>query len=532
MSVDPVTLQVMANALRAVAEEMEASLVRSAFSPNIKERRDCSTAIFDAQGRMVVQSASIPVHLGAMPEAVDAVRTRGAAPGEIWLVNDPYRGGTHLPDLTMINAIALDGRIAAYAVTRAHHADIGGMTPGSMPAGSRELVQEGLVIPPVRISRGGLPVDDVMALLLANTRTPIEREGDLRAQMASHRLAERRLAEVADRHGAATIEAAFRSLFAYAERRTRAAIAAMPDGRYEAAEAIEGDGVVDGDLWIRVAVTIAGEEMTVDFAGTDPTGPGNANCPPAVTRSAVYFVVRCLTDPDIPASAGAFAPITVVAPPDTLVNARAPAAVAGGNVETSSRIVDAVFTALGSALDVPAQGQGTMNNLTIGGPGFTYYETIGGGQGASADGDGPSAVHVAMSNTLNTPVEALEVAFPLHVEAYRVRRGSGGDGIHRGGDGVERRLRLLVDAEVSVLAERRLRGPSGRLGGEDGAAGLTTLNGRRLPAKWRGRASAGDILDIQSPGGGGHGRPLRLRSSASMPSDTPPRDLPLTGPDE
>jgi N-methylhydantoinase B len=254
-------------------------------------------------------------------------------------------------------------------------------------------------------------------------------------------------------------------------------------------------------------VTIAGEEMTVDFTGTDPTGPGNCNCPPAVTRSAVFFVVRCVTDPDIPASAGAFAPVTVVAPDGTLVNAAPPAAVAGGNVETSSRIVDAVFSALGNAIPVPAQGQGTMNNLTIGGPGFTYYETLGGGQGASPGGDGPSGVHVAMSNTLNTPVEALETAYPLRVEAYRLRRGSGGAGAHRGGDGVERRVRVLVDAEASVLAERRAHGPAGRDGGADGAPGRTTLNGEPLPAKWRGTLRAGDVLGLETPGGGGHGAP-------------------------
>jgi N-methylhydantoinase B len=506
LTLDPVTLQVMANALRAVAEEMEAALVRSAFSPNIKERRDCSTAIFDANGRMVVQSASIPVHLGAMPEAVDAVRERGAAPGEVWVVNDPYRGGTHLPDLTMINAIALDGDApAAYAVTRAHHADVGGMAPGSMPAGSRELVQEGLVIPPVRLVRDGEPVRDVLDLLLANTRTPGEREGDVRAQLAAHRLAERRLGEVAERHGAGRVREAFDDLLAYAERRTRAAIAQMPDGTYRAEEALEGDGVTADPLWIRVAVTIAGEEMTVDFTGTDPTGPGNCNCPPAVTRSAVFFVVRCVTDPDIPASAGAFAPVTVVAPEGTLVNATPPAAVAGGNVETSSRIVDAVFSALGNAIPVPAQGQGTMNNLTIGGPGFTYYETIGGGQGASPGADGPSGVHVAMSNTLNTPVEALETAYPLRVEAYRLRRGSGGAGAHRGGDGVARSVRVLVDAEASVIAERRAHGPAGRAGGAAGAPGRTTLNGAPLPAKWRGTLRAGDVLGIETPGGGGHG---------------------------
>ena len=507
MTLDPVTLQVMANALRAVAEEMEAALVRSAFSPNIKERRDCSTAVFDGEGRMVVQSASIPVHLGAMPEAVAAVRERGAAPGEVWVVNDPYRGGTHLPDLTMINAIAIEGRIGAYAVTRAHHADIGGMAPGSMPAGSRELLQEGLVIPPVRLVAGGEQVRDVMELLLANTRTPAEREGDLRAQLAAHRLADRRLAEVVARHGAGRVRDALADLLEYGERRTRAAIWAMPDGRYEAAEALEGDGVHEGDLWIRVAVTIAGDRMTVDFTGTDPTGPGNCNCPPAVTRSAVYFVVRCLTDPDIPASTGAFAPVEVIAPPDTLVNASAPAAVAGGNVETSSRIVDAVMSALGRAVEVPAQGQGTMNNLTMGGAGFTYYETLGGGQGASAGADGPSGVHVAMSNTLNTPIEALETAYPLRVEAYRLRRGSGGAGAHRGGDGVERRLRALVDVDASVIAERRLRGPAGRAGGADGAPGRTTLDGVVLPAKWRGTVRAGQVLGIETPGGGGHGEP-------------------------
>lgn len=508
MILDPVTLQVMANALRAVAEEMEAALVRSAFSPNIKERRDCSTAVFDGEGRMVVQSASIPVHLGAMPEAVAAARERGAVPGEVWVVNDPYRGGTHLPDITMINAIALDGRVGAYAVTRAHHADIGGMAPGSMPAGSRELLQEGLVIPPVRLVAGGEPVRDVMEILLANTRTPAEREGDLRAQLAAHRLAERRLVEVVARHGAGRVRDALADLLEYGERRTRSAIAAMPDGRYEAAEALEGDGVEPGDLWIRVAVTIAGDRMTVDFTGTDPTGPGNCNCPPAVTRSAVYFVVRCITDPDIPASTGAFAPVEVVAPPGTLVNATPPAAVAGGNVETSSRIVDAVMSALGRALPVAAQGQGTMNNLTLGGPGFTYYETLGGGQGASPGADGPSGVHVAMSNTLNTPVEALESAYPLRVEAYRLRRGSGGAGAHRGGDGVERRVRALVDVDASVIAERRRRGPGGRAGGADGAPGRTTLDGVELPAKWRGTVRAGQVLGIETPGGGGHGTPV------------------------
>lgn len=504
---DGVTLEVLGNSLRAVAEEMEAALVRAAYSPNITERHDCSTAIFDAEGRMAIQAAAIPVHLGAMPEAVAAVRERGALPGEVWLLNDPYRGGTHLPDLTLVSPIAIDGRLLAYAVTRAHHADVGGMAPGSMPAGSRELIQEGLVIPPVRLVVGGEPVRDVLDLLLANTRSPRDREGDLRAQLAAHRLAEARLGEIARRRGTDMLRTAFDELLAYAERRTRAAIRVIPDGVYRAEEALEGDGVTDADLWIRVEVRVDGDRLRVDFAGTDSVGPGNCNCPLAVTRSAVYFVVRCVTDPDIPASAGAFAPVEVVAPPGCLVNATPPSAVAGGNVETSSRIVDAVFAALSQALPVPAQGQGTMNNLTLGAPGFTYYETLGGGQGASPHADGPSGVHVAMSNTLNTPVEALETAFPLRVEAYRLRRGTGGGGGFRGGDGVERRIRVLVDAEASVIAERRRRAPAGADGGGDGAPGRTALNGEPLPAKWTGRLRAGDVLCIESPGGGGYGAP-------------------------
>lgn len=502
---DGIALEVMGNALRATADEMEAVLIRSAYSPNITERHDCSTAIFDEHGRMAIQAAAIPVHLGAMPEAVDAVRARGALPGDVWIVNDPFRGGTHLPDLTLVSPIAVDGVLIAYAVSRAHHADVGGMAPGSMPAGSRELVQEGLVIPPVRLVTGGEPARDIFDIILANTRNPRDREGDLRAQLAAHALAERRLRELAARRGADTIRTAFDALLAYAERRTRAAVADLPDGVYRAEEALEGDGVTDADLWIRVEVEVRGDRLRVDFAGTDPAGPGNCNCPIAVTRSAVYFVVRCVTDPDIPASAGAFAPVEVAAPEGCLVNAVSPSAVAGGNVETSSRIVDALFSALSQAMPVPAQGQGTMNNLTLGAPGFTYYETLGGGQGASPRAPGPSGVHVAMSNTLNTPVEALETAFPLRVEAYRLRRGTGGGGAFRGGDGVERRIRVLVDADASVIAERRIRPPRGTSGGADGAVGRTTLNGEDLPAKWSGRLRAGDIIGIETPGGGGFG---------------------------
>lgn len=504
--IDGIELQLMGNALRAIAEEMEAALVRSAFSPNITERRDCSTALFDAAGRMIVQAAAIPVHLGAMPEAVAAVREHNPVAGEVWVVNDPYRGGTHLPDITMVSPLVHADRTVGFAVSRAHHADVGGMAPGSMPAGSRDLLQEGLVIPPVRLVRAGRATE-VRDLLLANTRTPTERAGDLDAQLATHRLAQARLDALVARVGIAHVVAGADALVAYAERRTRAAIAAMPDGCWQATEYLEGDGVDDQPIPIQVTVRIDGDRMIVDFAGTAPAVPGNVNCPRAVTHSATYFVVRALTDPDIPASAGAFAPVEVHVPPGCLLDARFPSAVAAGNVETSSRIVDVLFAALGQGMAVPAQGQGTMNNVIIGGPGFSYYETIGGGQGASPDADGPSGVHVAMSNTRNTPVESLETSFPLRVERYRLRPGTGGNGRHRGGDGIERVVRLLADCEVSVIAERRSSEPQGAAGGSPGAAGRTTRNGTELPAKWHGRMRAGDVLGIETPGGGGYGPP-------------------------
>jgi N-methylhydantoinase B len=503
--VDPVTLQVMASALRAVAEEMEAALIRSAFSPNITERRDCSTAICDRHGAMVTQSASIPVHLGAMPDAVAAVIRSGVSAGEVWILNDPYLGGTHLPDLTLVSALDVDGEVIGYAVSRAHHADVGGIAPGSMPAGTRSLFQEGLIIPPVRLAVDGTPQHEVIALILANSRTPAERAGDLRAQLAAHRLAQARMSELAARWGRMLLDEACAELLAYAERRIRVELAAIPDGTYRAEGALEGDGVLDGPLKIRVAVTVCGDAVSVDFAGTDPSGPGNCNCPMAVTRSAVYFVIRCVTDPDIPASSGAFSAVEVIAPLGCLVNARRPAAVAAGNVETSSRIVDIVGAAFGQIVPTGAMGQGTMNNLTIGTSSYTYYETLGGGQGAGPSGPGPDAVHVAMSNTLNTPVEALETTYPLRVERYSIRRGTGGSGAHRGGDGVERVIRVLEDAELSIISERRTAGPEGAAGGSSGAVGVNRLNGASLPAKWRGPVSAGDVVEILTPGGGGWG---------------------------
>ena len=488
-----IELQVIGSALRAVAEEMGAVLVRAAFSANIKERRDCSTALFDENGRMIAQAEHIPVHLGAMPEAVAAVRERDPAPGEIYIVNDPFTGGTHLPDLTLVSRTEL-----GFAVSRAHHADVGGMEPASMPADSHELYQEGLVLPPVRLS------EDLLAVLLANSRNPDERRGDLRAQIAAQRLAERRVAELCERRGRERVASAMDQLYAYSERVVRASIAALGDGHYEAADALEAP---EGLLELRCAVTIAGEEVEIDFGGTAPQHGGNLNCPLAVTRSACYFVVRCLTEPDVPASGGAFAPVRVRAPDGSLVNARRPAAVVAGNVETSNRIVDVVFAAFGQAVDVPAQGQGTMNNVTFGNDRFTYYETIGGGQGACRGSDGEDAVHVTMSNTLSTPVEALELAYPLRVERYGLRRGSGGRGEFGGGDGVVREVRVLEPCRFSVVSERRRLAPEGVRGGLAGVPGRNLLNGEEIPAKATRSLEAGDVVTIETPGGGGYGAP-------------------------
>ena len=486
-----VRLQVVGYALRAVADEMGAALIRSAFSANIKERRDCSTAIFDAGGRMVAQAEHIPVHLGAMPASVEAVLACDPGPDDVFILNDPFAGGTHLPDITLVSRTEL-----GFAATRAHHADVGGAVPGSMPADSRTLADEGVVIPPTRLDEATL--DE----LVAQMRNPDERRGDLRAQLAAQRLAGRRIAELCARRGREEVAAAMAELVAYSERRVRAGIAALPDGRYEATELLE---TADAELELRVAITIAGDEVELDFTGTAPQHPGNLNCPLAVTRSACLFVVRVLTDPDVPASAGALAPVTVRAPAGCLVNARPPAAVAAGNVETSSRIVDLLFRAFAHAVPVPAQGQGTMNNVVLGNERFTYYETIGGGQGACPDADGPSGVHVAMSNTLSTPTEALELAYPLRVERHALRLGSGGQGLHRGGDGVVRELRVLERCRLSLLAQRRRIHPAGAAGGDPGARGRSLLNGQELPPFASRELEAGDVLRIETPGGGGYG---------------------------
>ena len=502
---DPVTLSVLASALAGIAEEMGAVLVRAAYSSNIKERRDCSTALFDASGRMVAQAEHIPVHLGAMPEAVAAVMERDPEPGDVFAVNDPYSGGTHLPDVTLVSPLAPAGDILGFAVTRAHHSDVGGMSPGSMPSGSREIYQEGIVIPPVRLVAAGAPVADALSLILANVRTPEIRRGDLRAQLAANRVAESRLAELVERRGVATVRAAFDDVLAYAERRAREVVARLPDGEYAARSEVEGDGVRDDDIPIRATVAISGDRMTIDFAGTADAVRGNVNCPLAVTRSACYFALRVLLPDDVPANAGAYAPLTIRAPEGSLVNARSPSAVAAGNVETSQRIADTVLLALRGAVDVPAEGQGTMNNLVIGGPRWTYYETIGGGQGASSRGDGPSGVHVGMSNTLNTPVEALELEFPLRVERYELVYGSGGAGRNRGGDGIVRSIRVLEPASLSLLTDRRRHRPQGAAGGGAARVGRNLLGADELRPKTTRELAPGDVVTIFTPGGGGWG---------------------------
>jgi N-methylhydantoinase B len=483
-----IRLQVLGAQLRAVAEEMGATLVRSAFSANIKERRDCSTALFDARGRMIAQAEHIPVHLGALPDAVAAVRERNPGPDDVYVLNDPFAGGTHLPDVTLVSRTAL-----GFAASRAHHADVGGREPGSMPADARTLDEEGVVIPPTLLD------DASLARIVEQMRNPEERRGDFRAQLAAHVLAARRIEELCARHDPKTVTAAMNELHDYSERLVRAGLRQVPDGVYAADERLD-----DGTR-IRVELLVRDDGCVLDFTGTDPQQDGNLNCPLAVTKSACYFVVRCVAAPDVPASGGAFVPVEVRAPEGSLVNARPPAAVAGGNVETSSRIVDAVFRAFGQAVPVPAQGQGTMNNVTLGNERFTYYETIGGGQGACPQADGPSAVHVAMSNTLATPVEALELAYPLRVERWALRRGSGGAGGHRGGDGVVRELRVLEDCRLSILSERRTRRPRGAAGGDEGASGRNSLNGRELPAKVTVDVHAGDVIGIETPGGGGYG---------------------------
>ncbi|MDF1506261.1 hydantoinase B/oxoprolinase family protein, partial [Roseisolibacter sp. H3M3-2] len=472
-TIDALELTVWAHAFAMIAEEMGSVLVRGAISPNIRERRDASSALFDAGGRMVAQAAHIPVHLGAMPDAVRAVIARGPRAGDVFLLNDPFRGGSHLPDLTLVEAIGAPddaGRVIGYAAVRAHHADVGGMSPGSMPQGATELLQEGLVVPPVRLVRadgaGGAAVDDdLLALVLANVRTPEERLGDLRAQLAACAAGRDGWRALWRREGESRVGAAADALLEYAERRARARLARHEGASGRAEDALEGDGVSEDLVPVRAAVRVADGRLHVDLAGTAAQVRGNVNCPRGVAMAAAVFVLRTLLDDDVPTNDGIARAVALSVPEGSAANARWPAAVAAGNVEMSQRLTDTLFSALADAgLAVPAQGQGTMNNVTFGGAdahgrAWTFYETLGGGQGASARGGGPSGVHVGMSNTRNTPVEALEAAYPLRVETYALRAGSGGAGAHAGGEGVVRAYRALVPCTATLLTERRARAP-------------------------------------------------------------------------
>jgi N-methylhydantoinase B len=539
VAADPITLELYRHRFSGVAEEMGVTLRRTAYSPNIKERLDFSCAIFDAAGNLLAQAAHIPAHLGAMPASVRTVLERMAvwAPGDVVIVNDPFAGGNHLPDITMVSPIFLQGERtpAFFAASRAHHADVGGMTPGSLPL-STEIFQEGVIIPPVRLYAGGVRNEELLALILRNVRTPDERRGDLAAQRAAHAIGERRLLELVATHGRDEVTAYAAHLLSYSERLTRAALAQWPAGSWTFEDLLE---LVDGEQLhlapIRVTATlrhsehggVLGGEVTFDFSGSSPVTQSSLNAVIAITQSACYYVVRCLTGEDAPMNQGCLTPIHVLAPEGSIVNASAPAAVAGGNVETSQRITDVVLGALAQAMPsaAAAASQGTMNNLTIGGvreidgrpTPFAYYETIGGGMGATAQGDGLSGVQVHMTNTLNTPIEALEMAYPLQVTQYALRHASGGDGLHRGGSGIVRSYLFLAPATVTMLSERRAVAPWGQQGGEPGAVGRNRLLRRdavtgelreeTLYGKFTRRVAAGDRLIVETPGGGGYGSP-------------------------
>jgi N-methylhydantoinase B len=517
---DPTRLEIFKNIFHSVAEEMGAALRRSAFSPNIKERRDYSCAVYDADGKVLAMGDHMPVHLGSMPASVAAARAAFALhAGDIALLNDPFAGGTHLPDLTMVMPIFLSKRRRAsfYVANRAHHADIGGALAGSMgPA--REIFQEGLRIPPVKILRRGEVNEDVMALLLANVRTPGEREGDLAAQIAACRTGERRLLEIARKYGEREVSAFGQHLLDYSAAMMRAALRELRAGTYTAEDFLDDDGVSDEPLRIRARIRIAADHAEVDFTGSSPQCAGNVNAVEAIAISAVYYVFRCLLSEEVPATSGLMAPLRVITPAGTIVNARPPAAVAGGNVETSQRMVDTLLRALAKAAPqrIPAASQGTMNNLTLGGKdprhadaAFAYYETIAGGMGARPNKDGASAIHTHMTNSWNTPIEVFEQVYPVRVREYSIRRNSGGIGQHRGGDGIVREIELLADTQVGLLCDRRKRGPYGLASAEDGKPGKNAImrSGKikELPGKCAFFADAGSILRIETPGGGGWG---------------------------
>ncbi|HET7841077.1 MAG TPA: hydantoinase B/oxoprolinase family protein [Terriglobia bacterium] len=532
MRVDPAELEIFKTLFHSVAEEMGAALRRSSFSPNIKERRDYSCAVFDGHTRVVAMGDHMPVHLGSMPMSVEAaVKALELGPGDIAILNDPYEGGTHLPDVTLVAPVFAGGEKPAtidrrygkrpvfYVASRAHHSDIGGAQPASMGL-SEEIFQEGLRIPPVALMRGGKIQQDVMAMILTNVRTPREREGDLTAQIAACRLGERRLREYLHKYGGEKIEFYLDALQKYSARLMRRALSVIPDGVYSAEDCLDDDGFSSRPVRLRVSIRIRGESATIDFAGSSPACRGSVNAVLAITKSAAFYVFRCLLGEDVPACAGLMDPIELRAPEGSVVNARAPAAVAAGNVETSQRIVDVLLRALARAVPqkIPAASSGTMNNLSFGGLNpltgehFAYYETIAGGMGARPSADGLSGIHTHMTNSLNTPIEALESAYPVRVRRYSLRRGSGGAGRFRGGDGIVREIELLTDVRGSILSDRRRFGPYGLAGGKSGRPGKNLLKLSRarkqisLPSKTAFEAPAGSVLRIESPGGGGWGK--------------------------
>ncbi len=510
--IDPIALEVARNRLAGIADEMGTVLRRTAYSPNIKERMDCSAAVFVPSGEMLAQAEHIPVHLGSMPASVAAVLERfDAEPGVQYAVNDPYAGGTHLNDLTLVRPVFLGSRLIGWAANRAHHADVGGEAPGSMPVHATTVDQEGIRVAPMPAVRDGRWLPEFLEPFLEATRTPAERLGDLSAQLGANEVGARRLAEMARREGVEGFHRLTTALLSYGERRMAAALSELTDGTFTFEDVMEWG---DRDVRIRVAVTIAGDVLTADFTGTDPQIPANFNAVEAVTRSCLYYAVRVATDPTIPTNGGWYRRIRLVAPEGSLVNARPPAAVAAGNVETSQRIADVLLGALAQAAPgrVPAASQGTMNNILVGNERFAYYETVGGGQGGRPTKPGQSGIHTGMTNTKNTPIESLETHYPFRVTRYTLRRGSGGAGRFRGGDGIERELLFEEEAVVSLLGERRRHAPWGLEGGEPGATGEDWLirPGRapeRLPGKVTVEVGPGDRLLVLTPGGGGWGTP-------------------------
>ncbi|TVP55759.1 MAG: hydantoinase B/oxoprolinase family protein [Gemmatimonadales bacterium] len=542
---DPIRLEVLRQLFTAIAEEMGATLRRAAFSPNIKERRDYSCAVFHPTGIPVAMGDHMPVHLGAMPMSVQAALAAHGSldSGDVIILNDPFEGGTHLPDLTLVSPVHFpdSGDLLGYVAARAHHSDVGGMSPGSMPL-SREIFQEGLRIPPIHLKRRGTPVPEVYTLLMANVRTPQERAGDLDAQIGALHTGSRRLIEMATARGTASVLSGMEDLLEYADRLLARGIERIPDGSYGAIDHIEDDGAGSDPLPIRVALEVKGSSLRVDFTGSAGQTPGGVNAVSAITSSATRYVLRCvveaLLEVALPAGGGRLQGVDLTLPRGSIVNAEPPAGVAAGNVETSQRITDVLLLAFQQALPdiMPALSQGTMNNLTAGGVdprsgrAFTYYETAGGGMGAGPDGPGLSAVHVHMSNTLNTPIEALEHAYPFRVRQYGIRRESGGRGLHRGGEGLVRTLEFLAPANVTLLSERRRSGPAGVRGGEAGTPGENLLTRgseiSHLPSKVTFDARNGDLLTIRSPGGGGWGDPEAQRSRTSQASPGPLEPIP------